>query len=194
MYGLTAITGPALEPVTISEVKAHCRIDTDDGDGLIASYLLAARQYVEKLTGRALIQQRWALSIDRCWPRTTLCKQWITVPLPPLMSVVSITYVDTNGAVQTLATDQYTVTKRDIFGFIEPAFGVTWPTVRNQSAAIVVTFEGGYGASPGTVPEPIRSAIMLHVEMLHDRDPSAKETLQEARDALLQIYKTEGWV
>lgn len=194
MFGLSLVTGPTLEPVTLAEAKAHCRIDTDDADGLLAGYLLAARQYVEKVTGRALMSQRWALTLDRCWPRVSSGCRRIVVPMPPLASVFSITYVDTAGVVQTLAANQYTVTKREIFGFIEQAYGVTWPTVRDQTSAITVTFDCGYGSNPGSVPEPIRAAIQLHVELLLDRDPNSRETLVNARDALLQGYKTEGWI
>jgi uncharacterized phiE125 gp8 family phage protein len=194
VYGLALVTAPALDPVSLSEAKSHCRIDTSESDGQIAAYLLAARQHVENVTGRRLIQQRWTLSLDRCWPRDVDGCPRIVVPLPPLRSVESITYVDALGAPQTLAIDQYTVTKREIFSFIEPAFGVTWPTVRDQTAAIAVTFDCGYGTNPGDVPEPIRTAIQLHVEMLLDRDTASRETLKDARDALLRPYLTEGWV
>jgi uncharacterized phiE125 gp8 family phage protein len=195
--GLTRITAPSLDPVSLSEAKEHCRIDSDESDGSIVGYILAARQFVEKVTGRMLIDQRWALTLDRCWPRAwdgACYRTRIVVPLPPLTTVTSITYVDTAGVTQTLAANQYRVILRELFGFIEPAYSVSWPAVRDQSDAITVTFNCGYGTNPGDVPEPLRMAILLHVEMLNDRDPDSRDTLERARDALLQPYKTEGWI
>lgn len=193
MGGKALIQPPALDPVSLSEAKAHCRIDIADDDGLIAGYLLAARQHVEKGTGRALITQRWNLYIDRCWPRAwdgSGYRQRIVVPLPPLRSVISVQYVDTNGATQTLAPDQYRVVSNGMLGFIEPAFGVSWPAVRSQGDAITVLFEAGYGSNPGDVPEPLRHAILLHVESLYDRDPVVAAMLERARDALMGPYLT----
>lgn len=162
--GLTLITAPAAEPVSLAEAKAHCRIDDSDSDGLLAGYVLAARQWAEVYTRRALLSQTWDLSIDRDWPEELVDGEWlprIVLPKPPLQSVTSITYVDTAGTTQTLAADQYRVNTTEMEGVIEPAYGVSWPSVRDQSRTILVRFVCGYGTSPGAIPEPIRQAILL---------------------------------
>jgi len=65
---------PAVEPVTLSEVKAHLRIDGTSEDDLLGGLVRAARQDVERSTGLALIDQSWRLVLDR-WPASG------TVPL-----------------------------------------------------------------------------------------------------------------
>lgn len=186
--GLSLVTGPTTEPVTLAEVKAHLRVDIPDDDGLIAGYVLAARRYAEGYTRRAFMTQTWDYTIDRAWPYTNdgcYLVRRITLPLPPLQSVSSITYVDINGDTQTLASDQYVVKTDDTSGIIEQAYNVAWPEIRWQSSAVTVRFIAGWT----DIPDEIRTAIMLHVEILHDRNPQDRELLETARDALLDPYR-----
>lgn len=160
--GLLLVTPPAAEPLTLVEAKAQCRVDGDDEDGLFAGYILAARCAVEDFTRRKLATQTWDYTIDCDWPRPRVggyYRPLITLPCAPLQSVTSVKYYDTAGVVQTLATDQYRVDLSELEGRIQPAYGVTWPSVRDQIATIVVRIVVGYTA----IPEPIRQAMLLTV-------------------------------
>lgn len=150
--GLIVTDPPTAEPISLAEAKAHCRVYGADDDGLLAGYIMAARAHAEVYTRRALMTQTLALTIDGGWP-----DDQIVLPKPPLQSVTSITYVDATGAVQTLAADQYRVDTTAHEGFIERAYGVSWPSVRRQSRTIVVTYVAGYTQ----IPEPIRQAMLL---------------------------------
>jgi len=166
--GLQLITGPQLEPVSLAEAKAHCRIEVTTDDGLLAGYILAARSWAEDFTRRAFMEQTWDFTIDYGWPmaKTRAGDRYsIELPKPPLVSVTSISYVDGTGATQTLAADQYLVNKTEIAGLIEPAYAVTWPTVRIQMKAITVRFVCGYGSNPGDgqALERIRHAMLLMI-------------------------------
>jgi uncharacterized phiE125 gp8 family phage protein len=186
--GLSLVSGPTTEPVTLGETKAHLRIDGADDDALIAGYILAARRYAEGYTRRAFVTQTWDYTIDRQWPYVQsdcYLVRRITLPLPPLQSVSSITYVDNDGNTQTLAADQYVVKTDDTSGVIEPAYNVTWPDVRWQLSAVTVRFVAGWTQ----IPDEIRTAIMLHVEILFDRNPNDRELLESARDCLLDPYR-----
>jgi uncharacterized phiE125 gp8 family phage protein len=162
MASLSLITPPVLEPISVQEAKEHCRVDLTDEDALIDGYVQAARMHIETITGRALITQQWAMRLDG-WP----C--WIDVPKPPLISTVllpvAITYVDTAGASQTLATTQYRIDAPSGptagRGRIEAAYGVTWPSLQGVLNNATVTFWAGYGVSGDTVPRPIRQAMLL---------------------------------
>ena len=131
---LVLVTPPAVEPVSLDELKAHLRINADqnDEDALLQHYLTTARKYAENYTWRAFITQTWRVSFD-CFP----CK--IEVPRPPLQEVTSIQYVDTAGDTQTLDEDLYQVDADSQPGRIIPAYGQSWPSIRNYLANLDVT-------------------------------------------------------
>lgn len=162
--GLVTVTPPAADPLSLAEAKAHLRIDTADEDGLIAGYILAARQFVENETHLRLITQTLDYTIDDGWPSLIARGYYrtrIELPVKPVASVSSISYVDTSGNSQTLAADQYIVRTDGPVPYIEPAYGVTWPGVRCQPAAITVRFVAGTALSD--VPNPLLQAMRLLV-------------------------------
>lgn len=166
MSGSTLVAAPATEPVTVEEARSQSRLSGCSDDGLVAGYLLAARELAEERTGRVLVTQTWTETFDREWPRMGHVDRhlgiWprrrILLKRPPLQAVVSITYVDTTGATQTLDPSQYQVGRFELVGAIEPAFAVCWPAVRCQMDAISVQYTAGYA---GSIPETIRQAILL---------------------------------
>jgi uncharacterized phiE125 gp8 family phage protein len=190
--GASIVTKPANEPVSLTEVKAHLRIDTSDSDMQLMGHIVAARQLVEAHLRRALITQTWNLKLDE-WPSNYR----IDVPLLPLQSVSSITYLNTSGDSTTLSTADYSVigTGADNFGAIVPAFNTNWPETYYVPEAITVQFVAGYGSSHGEVPAPIRQAILFQVEILFDRHSKVlqglgwKTALETTRDALLDPYR-----
>lgn len=164
--GLAIVTAPTADPVSLVEAKAQCRVDGTDDDGLLAGLVLAAREAAETFTRRKLFTQTWDYSIDCTWPTEKIngvMRRRICLPLPPLQSVTSIKYYDIAGVLQTLAADQYRVDPTSYEGRIEPAYGVAWPSVRDQMATIVVRMVVGHTA----VPEPVRQAILLTVGHLY---------------------------
>ena len=192
--GLTLITGPALEPVTVVEAKAHLRETGDDNDGQIAGYILAARQGAEDFCRRKLYTQTWDFTLDGDWPLVKIngeYRQRIILPLPPLQSVTHVKYYDTAGVEQTLASNQYRVDPTSYEGRIDPAYGVTWPVVRDQMATITVRMVVGYSA----LPEPVRQAILLTVGHFYSNRESvivgtSAMELPQAAQALLFPYRS----
>lgn len=179
---LTVVTGPTLEPVSLAEAKAHLRVEVPDEDALIDGYILAAREYIERETQRALITQtldyktsfsRWYSQCGN-WPiyYTGECyRTGIMLPRPPLQSVTSLAYVDSAGATQTLAANQYQVILDNgdsHEGLIVPAFGVTWPTLQAVPDALTIRFVAGYGGMED-VPHSIRQAMLLLIGQFYEQ-------------------------
>lgn len=96
---LTRLTPRAAAPITLDQVKAHCRIDGSVEDALLAIYIQAAVDHVEAnrgVMGRALLNQAWELTYD-AFPDGA-----IHIPLGPLVSVTSVEYVDDATGTETL--------------------------------------------------------------------------------------------
>jgi hypothetical protein len=175
-------TAPADEPVMLDEAKHHLRYVSGDQDDLIGAYLASATAYLDGpsgVLGRALVRQSWTLYLDHFpWRRPHLSpvsflrrghrRHWaaIRLPLPPLISVDSITYVDTDGNQQPLDVGQYTVRDGEI-AEVEPAYGACWPATRCQPRAVALDFTCGYG-DPSDVPKPLQAAILLQAADLFE--------------------------
>lgn len=156
---LTIVTPPAEEPVTLTEAKNHLRVDLTDDDSLISALIVAAREHAEAITRRAFITQTLKLSLD-AFPANN---GPIYVPMPPLQSVNSLKYFDTDGMEQTLTegTD-FLVDNESEPGRITPAPDTGWPATQNRPNAVSVEFVAGFGDA-SKVPQGIKQAILLMV-------------------------------
>ena len=186
--GLTLTTGPATEPVTLAEAKAHCRVDASDDDALITALIVAVRQRAEGLTGRALITQQWKLT-GEAFPSGAL-----GLPKPPLVSVQTIKYLDTAGAQQTLSGSAYDVTTSELLGTIAPKWGTEWPSIRSQIAAVEIAYTAGYGAA-AAVPQSIKAWMLCYIAAAYDNRSAVAVGQRDAAvvtlpyvDALLDDY------
>lgn len=172
---LTAVTAPAEELLTLEEVKDQLRIVGDYDDAILQRLMRSARQGLDGrdgILGRALITQTWGLSLER-FPAE------IIVPLPPLISVGSITYLDPSGNEQNLDPSAYRVEgigDADA-GRIVPV--TAWPATQANRVAVAVTFTAGYG-DRADVPEPIRHAALMHVAFLYEQREAASELRNRA--------------
>ena len=154
----------AAEPITVGEAKRQCRrvptFTADDpwfageagNDGAIA----AARGKVEGDTGRQLRQNTtWDLKL-----RGFSCAG-VVIPVVPLLTVVSVGYLDTAGVAQTLPTTDYLVVApsgdRAGYGRIELAYGKSWPSTLGQTGAVTIRLTAGY-ASGSSQPQALRRA------------------------------------
>lgn len=168
---LVVTTAPIAEPLSVSECKAHLRIEHSEEDTLIESYLKAARQYVEAALNRSLINTTWKETWD-CFPaimRPSLAK---------VQSVTSIQYVDVDGTLQTLASSRYQTDLDGEPARIWPAYTDYWPASRSDLNAVRLTYVVGYGASPTSVPECLKTAIRLLVgHWYENREPIVTGTI-----------------
>lgn len=173
----TLIEEPASPPLTVAYARKHIKALGNDEDELIASWILAATQYVEGQTGRQIITATRELWLDRFpGPYVTAvpCTGWrIELPRPPLQSVVSVQYVNSDGTLQAFTdgaspeTISYqvkapagTYARR---GWIEPLASVAWPIAREESGAVRIRYVAGYGDYPDQVPELLRGVLCFLV-------------------------------
>lgn len=164
---ITLITAPTVEPVTLTEVKEQLRVGTDeyDHDPVLSRLIKSARNYAEAFCSRAFIQQTFDYWLDR-WPSGDA----IELPRPPLNSVTSVSYTDSDGDSTNLVADtDYVVDTDSMFGRVVLEYGKTWPTATlHPKNPIKIRFVAGYdddGSSPpdyrANIPEDIKHAMLL---------------------------------
>lgn len=124
--------------------------------------------------GRCLLSQTWLL-------KTSLQPTEVRLPLPPVRSIVSVRYMDTEGVVQTLAPSAYR-----LFGVgtwaadLAPVYGTSWPAGGDGREDFQITFVSGYGDTMAEVPAPILHAIRLLVAQWYlERQPVTFATPNE---------------
>lgn len=175
--GLTLIQGPqtgspgvATEPITIDAAKEHLRIPTafTDDDVYIGYLITSARQQVEQILHRGLINQVWQLSLKNWpgrdyqnWPLSLTSEidlyykyNYIQLPLAaPLQSVNLVSFINSNGQTlymypagfQVLPGYTYNVYTNIEPGQIVLPFSQIWPTdILMPGAPITIQYTVGY--------------------------------------------------
>lgn len=186
---LIRVTPPAVEPVTLAEAKAHCRVDTADDDTYISTLVATARAYVEDMLDISLITTVWEARYD-CFPL------WeITLPRPPMQaSGVVVTYRDESGTTRTLAGGEYQIDNFTTPGRIYPNYAGNWPAVRGDENSVVVRFSSGYGATAASVPNIIDHAILLLVAHWYEtRQPVAQGMQMPIPGTFNTLLAAAGW-
>ena len=173
-------TEPSQEPVTVTECKLYAHIDTDADDTTIDIMITAAREWAENYSGRTFMATTFTEKMDSF-------ENVIELPYPPLASVTSITYIDTDGASQTVSTDIYDVDTTTEPGLITLAYNQSWPDVRSQHNAVTITYVAGYGTS-SFVPDKFKIAIMqLVANMDINREATSPIKLHEVPFGVMQL-------
>ncbi len=185
---LVLTSGPAVEPVTVAEAKAHLRLDSAAEDVLLASLLLTSRLHVEAALGLALINQTWMLVLDR-WPADSC----VEIPIAPLQGITAVRVRDAAGAATVIAPTSYLVDiaskpPRLVWNNAAP------PSPGRVANAIEIDISAGFGATAASVPAPLKHAIaMLTAHWYEHRDPieigSSTARIPDAISDLIQPFR-----
>lgn len=197
--GLTLLSGNT-SPVSEDDMKDHLRLTgLDVQDALLQAAIDGATQYFQDATRQQLVTASYAWKFD-AFPGAGIPPSWaagrcgrivhaddlaLIVPLPPLVSVASIQYLDTTGASQTLSSAAYTVDTASKPGRIVLNQGYAWPATIQQANAVTVTFTAGYG-SASSVPPLLRQGIKLLAAHWYENREAASDRKFEALPMALQ--------
>ncbi len=168
------VTPPDVEPLDVDLLLRHSNRDDNirlDAD-LMPLRIQAAREFVERYTGRALITQTWSYTVD--W--LTDWSGYLLLPRVPLIDVTSITTTDSENVAAVLATSTYRVEAQSEPGRLVLNTGTSfWSSAPRQYSSLAVVYRAGYGAAAENVPATLRHVIMLLASEFSERLEAASD-------------------
>ena len=187
MSGIIVTVAPTKKPLTLAEVKAHCRITHTDEDIYLDSLIDAAANHAESVTKTALMQRtvNWNLDYFPCFT--------MEFPVSPVQSVTFVKYKHpTTGVLTTLDSSEYLTDTISMPARIQPAYGKVWPTTREELNAVKIEFVAGY-SNAKDVPFNIRQAMLMMISHWYEnRETTVSGTImQEVPQGAAMLLHTE---
>jgi uncharacterized phiE125 gp8 family phage protein len=129
-------------------------------DDYIDDLIKSAREYAEEFLNRAIGSQKWKLVMDD-FPG----EDYIKLPMPPLISVSSVTYMDVDGVSATMSaseSDGYIVFTDNEPGKISLAYGSSWPSFTPYPYnGVEIIYTCGY--SFANIPRKVKDAMLKYI-------------------------------
>jgi uncharacterized phiE125 gp8 family phage protein len=166
------VSGPTVEPISLAEAKAHCRVDSETDDSYLSALITAARQWCESYMDETLIHQQLVMRMDG-FPAE------IELPRPPMASAadktaVTVTYtLNETGTTATLTATQFRVDRDATPGVLRTPYGGSWPAYLSDYNSLSVTWWAGRGADGTAVPQGVRNACLMLVLYWYERRMAA---------------------
>jgi uncharacterized phiE125 gp8 family phage protein len=172
------LSSSGAEPVTVDEVQNWLRLD--EPDPALAGLISAARDWFERACDRQFTVATYEL-------RLRLFTFQIEIPYPPLVSVLSVQYLDVASVLQTVATTTYDVVTSRVPAVIQQAFGKVWPVTAVHPEAVRITY------SAGAVSDLVKTGIkMLVAHWYENRGDGGSPVKDDVPPAVKAIAWTAG--
>ena len=186
-------SAPAVEPLTLADVKMHLRVDSNDEDPLLQSLIMTARLHIEVALGLALVAQTWSCFFDRWPPAQNTAAEALVLPLSPVKSVDAIRVYADDGTYAALPVAGFAIDLAGSRTRVVRRFDTQVPAPGRRLNGIEIAITAGFGATPADVPAPIRQALLLLVAHWYEhRDPgeigSVEARVPAAVSTLLAPY------
>lgn len=182
----TVITAPGSEPITVDQAKAQVRVTWSNEDSLFPGFIQTAREMCEEDLGIALIEQTLEMPLDhfpghhhrlglervhlggyhnRCHSREDF---EIRISRPPLQSVTSVTYFDSNGNPTIWDSSEYLVDIDEFPGRIVPKYGQWWPALvpLQPVNGVRIQYVAGW-PDADSIPSRLKSGMLLIIGSLY---------------------------
>lgn len=180
---------PSDEPLDVQEAMQHLRLTDTAHDEEVMRLVAAARDFCERQTRRTLRVDVTRVLTTDSWPCSGLALDW-----PPLRSVTSVKYYDTDGAQQTLASSNYRLElSTDGKGRLHWDDDADLPSIDARHDAIAVTFVTGY-ADNDSIPRTAVQAIKAKLtELWGDATDNELKAAEQCANRLLNTVDMTGY-
>lgn len=143
-------------PVSLTEAKAHLKVDINTDDTLITNLIIASTQLSEEYTNRFFINTVINQTCTTFLDLKSLFKSKV-------VSVTHVKYYDSDNTLQTLTSSNYVVNNQFEPAQINPAVDFSFPDIADRIDAVECKYTVGYGAAASDVPNAIKQAILLTI-------------------------------
>lgn len=195
------VIAPAIEPITLEQMRLELRQDITTTDAEIERQIVAAREAVEQYTNRSFIQRRLRMITDvlpaywggfcGCWHRDRAYSQnYVELVRSPVVSVALVEYRNTSdGSLTTVDPSAYWV---DTDSLPSRLYFTSYPWPVNQPLRI--EYVAGYPSSEGSpgddglaaIPKQVVQSIVYRVKCMYDEmPPDKREAMSNAADAIV---------
>lgn len=153
---LRPLTEPASEPVSLAEAKHHLRLNQDDDteDSLVSSFIVAARERGEFLTGRTFIYRDYELR--------TNSNCYIDLLRPYVAEILTVKSLDIDGVETSIPPTGYRLDNTRLI----PRLHIKSPLT--TGVELLVTYRAGYGANANSVPQSIKNWMLIFINTLNE--------------------------
>ena len=149
------LEGPEAEVLSLSEVKAHLKIEHEAEDDYLNALIVTAREHLERDTGLCLMMQAWRLYLDD-WPKDGV----ISLCHFPVSAIEKLVIFDTEGVAVDATSGGHQLLRHKM------------PPQLRLSRAARALFSGngaeldfiaGMSEAASDVPDGLKRAMLLHV-------------------------------
>ena len=184
------VTAPAAVPVSLSEAKAHLRVEHTDDDAIIGRIVDAAVGHLDGwsgVLGRCLVTQTWRVSFRDFDGRM------LRLPFADVSAIEAVVYRDADDVEQTVDPSDYALNEDAQGSYLFMSAGFDRPAVFHRPDAVTVRFVAGYGDATA-VPAALKAAMLLHIGHMYENRESvvigqSVTGLPMAYDALVAPYR-----
>lgn len=158
---LHIVTGPQSQPLDLCDLKKHLKLVVSD----CASYTAedgVLSMMIDAVSGSFQTKRKTQLiEADYRWDFKKFSRK-LELPRPPLISVVSVVYVDSNGDDQTISAANYEVQAKRTPGYVRfyPEYEFPDDVATDVEYPVKVTYKAGYGQTAADVPAGIKLYLM----------------------------------
>lgn len=182
---VTLMAPPALEPISLVQMKEHLRVEHSSEDTLISAYITSARLHIEALLSKVLISQNWRINFDKL-PTGKV----FHLPLAPILVLNSVSFYTEQTGPNVIPPVDYTI---DLDSF-RPRFSLNLQRQNLRAfGAYELNVTAGYGPAPEDVPADIRQALRLLVAHWYENreaaTPLAREHLPYSVRTILEPHR-----
>jgi len=180
MSGLTVITEPTQEPLSLQEVKDYLRVEDSTDERTIRPLIETARRFCEEHTGRVLVQTTFKQFLDSISDHLPLqegistgadlnyYRNYITLAKSPVISITHVKTFNDSDTATTFASSKYYVDSAREPGRIVLRNGESFPLSLRVANAIEVEFVAGY-TTISQIPEPLKVGMLQHIAFMYEQ-------------------------